>query len=96
MELSHHLHHSFHVIYRRLWQNAVTQIEDVAGPRARALQQFVDAHLELGQRREQRYRIQIPLDGGTVADVHPGLVDVDTPVDAHYVAARGMQFTEEA
>ena len=32
----------------------------------------------------------------TMADIVPGLVDVDTPVDADDITARGMKFAEKA
>src|SRR5580704_8901057 len=53
------------------------------------------AHLELGQRREEHCRVQIALHGGTIADIHPGLVDIHAPVYAHHVAAGGVQLPEE-
>ena len=59
-------------------------------------EKFVDLGAEFGKRREERHRIEIALNGGAVADVHPGLVDVDAPVDAHDVAAGGVQFLEKA
>ena len=66
------------------------------GPRAGALQQLMHAHAQLGKRSEQHRRIQIALHRRPVADVHPGLVDVDAPVDAHHVAAGGVQLAEKA
>ena len=51
---------------------------------------------QLGKRREQHGRIQVALDRGAIADVHPGLVDVDAPIDPHHVAAGGVQFAEKS
>src|SRR2546426_897052 len=95
-ELAHHLHYGLHVIDRRLGQNAVPQVEDVARTSTGALQQLGHAHLQLRKRCEQRRRIEIPLDGGAIADVHPRLVDVDAPVDAHYIAARRVQLAKKS
>src|SRR5205085_6027256 len=69
-----HLYHGFYVVHRRLRQNAVAQVEDVAGPRAGALKQLMHLGPQLGQRREQRHRIQIALDRRPVADLHPRLI----------------------
>jgi len=85
-----------HVIDRSLGQNSVAEVEDVAGTRASALEQFMHAHAQLGERRHQHRWIQVALHRGTIADIHPGLVDIDAPVDAHYVAAGRVQFLEEA
>src|SRR5260370_25736951 len=94
-ELAHHLDHGFHILHRGLRQDTVSEVEDVAGARAGALQQIGDVQLELGQWREEDGGIEVALDRRAVADVHPGLVDVDSPVDAEHVAAGGMQLAEE-
>ena len=52
LEIAHHLHAGLHVLDGRVRQYPVTHVEDVAGARAGALQQFVDLQLQLGQRRE--------------------------------------------
>src|SRR5260370_19919190 len=95
-ELAHHLDHGFHILHRGLRQDTVSEVEDVAGARAGALQQIGDVQLELGQWREEDGGIEVALDRRAVADVHPGLVDVDSPVDAEYVAAGGVKLAEES
>jgi hypothetical protein len=52
--------------------------------------------LHLRHRRKEHGGIEVALNRRTVADVHPGLVDVDAPVDADHVAASRMEFAEEA
>src|SRR5260370_28051826 len=94
-ERAHHLDHGFHILHRGLRQDTVSEVEDVAGARAGALQQIGDGQLELGQWREEDGGIEVALDRRAVADVHPGLVDVDPPIDAEHVAAGGMQLAEE-
>ena len=70
----------------------MAEVEDVAGPRAGALEQFLHLGAQFVDRREQRHRVQVALNGRAVADVHPSLVDIDAPVHAHHVAAGGVQF----
>src|SRR5579883_2829132 len=79
-ELADHLDNGLHVVYRRFGKDAVAQVEDVARTRPCSAQQFVDSNLELGHGREQDHGVEIPLNGGAVADVHPGLVDIEAPV----------------
>src|SRR6185312_17545555 len=92
----HHLDDGPHVIHWRFRQYAMSEVKDVARPGARAAQQVVDLVAQLGNRREQRDRIEVPLYRGAVGDIHPGLVDVDAPVAAHDIAARRMQLAEVA
>src|SRR5687768_6500441 len=73
----------------------MAEIDDVARPRAGTLQKLRYFRAQLGKRRKQSCRVQIALNGGTVADLQPRLIDVDSPVHAHHVAARGMKFAEE-
>src|SRR5215471_13585376 len=53
------------------------------------------AHPDLGNRSEENRGIQVALDSRPIADVHPGLIDVDPPIHTHDVPARGVQFLEE-
>src|SRR5690606_23799893 len=75
----HDLDDGADVLRRGVRQNAVTEIEDVAGAGAGALEQFDDLLAQLGERREQGRRVEVALDGGAVADFGPGLVDIDAP-----------------
>src|SRR3954471_18391184 len=72
------------------------QIENMPRARARALQQIGDVELQFRHRREQDRRIEISLDRRPVADIHPGLVDIDAPVDAEYVSAGGVKLAEKS
>ena len=57
---------------------------------------FVNLHSSSGIGEKSATGIQIPLHRGTIADVHPGLIDVDAPVDPHDVASRRVQLAKEA
>src|SRR5205814_9815047 len=57
---------------------------------------LVYAHPDLRKWCEQYSRIEIALHSRAVADVHPSLVDIDAPIDAHHIAARCVQFAEES
>src|ERR1035438_383634 len=96
LELADEVDHGPHAVHRCLRQNAMAQIEDMARARPGALQNLMNSHFQLGQRREQNRWIQIALHSGAIADVHPSLVDVDAPIHAHHVATSGVQLAEEA
>src|SRR5262249_26017645 len=78
-----------HVLHRSLRKNPVTEIEDMPRPRTRALQQFVNAHTEFRQWCEEHGWVQISLHCGAIGNVHPRLIDIDAPIDAHDVAPGG-------
>src|SRR6266849_8814838 len=90
MELANHLDYCLYILHRRFRQNAVTQVEDMAGPRTRPLEQFSHSHLEFRERREQRHGVEVALYSRAVADVHPGLIDIDAPVHPHHITTGGM------
>ncbi len=96
MEFADDLNDSLDVLDWRLGQNAVSEIDDVPGPCAGSAQKIGNLGAKLRQGCEKRDRIQIALNGGTVADVHPRLVDIDAPVDADDIAAGGVQFAEKS
>src|SRR6266852_4311229 len=85
-----------HVLHWRFRENAMAEIENVTRARTSTLQELMDAHSQLGNGREQYRGVEVPLYRRTVADVHPSLVDVDAPVDAHYVTTRGMQLAKKS
>ncbi len=83
----HKLHQRRHMLHRRLRQNAVPQVEDMSGATAGPLQHICGPAFDLGEGGEQRYRVQVALDGDVVAQPAPGIVQVDAPIDADYIAA---------
>src|SRR5581483_2197181 len=95
-EFANEFHGGLYIFHRRFWQNAVPYVEDVTRPRPRPLQQFEDFGAQLRKGCEQRHRVEITLDCRAVADIHPGLVDIDAPVAAHHIASSSVQFAEKA
>src|SRR5271165_5943963 len=67
----------------------------MTGPRSGAFKQFLDPRSQFRKRREQHRRVEIALDRGTIADVHPSLIDVNSPIDAHDVASGRVKFLEK-
>jgi len=65
-------------------RNAMAQVENVAGPGAGALSNSWTLMRQFVERRKQRHRIQIALDGRAVTDVRPRLVDVQCAIDTHH------------
>jgi len=62
-------------------------LKNVPGTRPVRFSNSVTFIFSFGERGEQRAGVEVALDGGAIADIHPGLVDVDAPVDTHHVAA---------
>src|ERR1700675_75492 len=84
------------MVHRGFGEDAVAQVEDVAGTRSGAAEELVDTDLEFRHGSEEHHRVEITLDGCAVTNIHPGLIDVEAPVDAHDVAAGRVQFAEVA
>ena len=91
-----HLHERLRVIDRGLGQDAVAQIEDVAGPSRRLSEDGLDATAQLGQRREEGRGIEVALHRDVVTQARPPGVEVDAPVEPDDVAARGALAFEDA
>src|SRR5262245_11430734 len=96
LELTHDFHDSLHILHRSLRENAVAEVEYVAGTGSGALQKIRHVQLQLREGCKQDGWIQIALDRRAVADVHPRLVDVDAPVNSEHIAAGCMQLAEKA
>src|SRR5437667_10109190 len=84
-----------HVIDRGLGQDAVAQVEDVPGATRRLVEDGGGARADLRDGCEQRRRVEVPLYRDVVAEARPRGVEVDAPVEADHVAARGAQGLEE-
>src|SRR5258708_29620402 len=95
-EFADDFHAGFAVIHRCLRQKAVAGVEYMASPRAGTLEQLMDAHTKLRDGSEQHSGVEVSLHRGPIADIHPGLIDVDAPIDTHDISARGVQFAEES
>src|ERR1700738_3179622 len=75
------------MIDRRLRQNTVAEIEDMAGPSAGAVENQSCAPPNFGDLSEQRNRIEIALNRDAIAEPRPRLRKIDAPVEADNVAA---------
>ena len=79
----------------RLRQHAVAEVEDVAGPTARAAQHVSRRLLDVRPRPEQDRRVEIALNAALCADRRPRAVELDTPVEPDDVAAGVAHVREE-
>ena len=73
---------------RRVRQDAMAEIEDVARPSAAAVAGYRRLREQSLARSEQQRRIQIALNAAVVAQIAPRFVERLPPVDADDVAAR--------
>src|SRR2546423_6573903 len=76
------------------WQDAVAEVEDVAGPPTGALEDLPNLARALRGGRQERDGLEIPLDG-TLADAGPGGIERHSPIDTDHVAAGGRKVFEE-
>ena len=76
-----------HVLNGCARKNAMSEVEDVAGPAAGTLQDLVGACQEPLDGREEQGGIKIALDGAIVPDSIPGIVQSNSPVCPDDVAA---------
>src|SRR6266550_582947 len=92
----HHLHHGLQRLDRSVGQDAVSEIEDVAGPAARAAEDVTHPRLERRAWREQSDGIEVALDRARGTDALPRRIERNTPVDADHVTPRGRKVLEES
>src|SRR5438094_857122 len=76
------------VIDRRLWQDAVPEVEEVAGPPRRLPEDGRGVRPDLADRAEKYRRVEVALDRDVVTEPRPGRVQIDAPVEANHVPAR--------
>src|SRR6185437_318564 len=74
----------------------MSQIHDMPWARAGAPQQVRYLLTKLRHGSEQGSRIEVSLNRRPIADVHPGLVDVGSPINPDDIAARGVQLFQKA
>src|SRR6266568_7190792 len=86
-ELAHHTHHGLHVLDRRFWNNAVAEIEDVAGASGCRAQNLLHAQLEHFRRSEQSDGVKIALHRVAVTHGAPALIEGLPPVESDHVRA---------
>src|SRR6185437_4172615 len=68
-------------------QDAVAEVEDMAGAAGGLVENRADAPANLGEAGEQRDRIEVALHADAVAEAGPRLAKVDAPVQSDDVAA---------
>src|SRR5262245_12777359 len=79
-ELMNHVNHGDDVINRSLWQDAVTEIENMAGLTAGAAQYFAHPALDFFGRCEERDRIEVTLNSNIMSNRRPTCIEIDAPV----------------
>src|SRR5437763_1856075 len=89
------VHDALQRLDRRLRKYAVPEVEDVARAARRPAEHVTDSLLELGERREQRRRIEVPLNRPLGTDALPRDVEGNAPVHPDDVAARAREVGEE-
>lgn len=88
-ELMHGFNQGADMLWRRELRNAVTEIEHMTGTLSELMQHLAYLGGDGGGRTEQHIRIEIALQSDLVADALPRLADINSPVEAHGVAADG-------
>src|SRR5260370_3771319 len=73
-----------HVLDRRLWQNAMAEIENVSRPSAGTPQNFLRARLQFLPAGEEQNRIQIALHGAAKFQAAPAFVKRNAPVEPNH------------
>jgi len=89
------VHDALQRLDRRLREHAVPEVEDVARAARGPVEHVADSLLELGERREQRRRIEVSLNRPVGTDALPRDVEGNAPVHADDVAARAREVGEE-
>src|ERR1700710_146119 len=77
----------FHILHGRFRKNSVAKIKDVACAPGGAVQYICRARLDLFPFCEQQYRIEISLDGASMAQALPTFVERDAPVESDDIRA---------
>ena len=68
----------------------MSEIEDVPRACACAPQKIRNFGSKFGKGSEESHWIEISLNGRTIADVHPCLIDIDAPIDTNHIATGSM------
>src|SRR6266704_5334746 len=89
------LDESSQVILRRRREDAMAQIEHVAGSAIRPFEYIPCGGLPIVSRAQESGRIEVPLDPHVLADRNPSAVQRDAPVDADHVAAGPAERVQE-
>lgn len=83
----HEVHKAADVIRRRGRENAVAEVENVAGAVGGLVEDYFCLTLDFGPGAQEQNGVEVTLDGYVVAQAGPAGVEVGTPVEADDVAA---------
>src|ERR1700682_4905467 len=83
-----------HVLDRRRGQDAVAEVEDVAGPAAGAREHVVGGRDDPLERTQQHCGLPVALNAAIEPDALPGFVERRAPVGANDIASRSAQLAE--
>ena len=86
--LVHKINQRGDVLHRRVLQNTVPQIENVARFAGDAIQNTGSLFLYFRDWGKENDRIEIPLDGHIVTQLVPGCGQIDAPIDTDDVTSR--------
>src|ERR1035438_523567 len=95
-EVAHHTDHGLDVFYRRVGNNAVAEVEDVAWTAGGGVQDFVDALFQHFRRSEEGDGIEIALHRMAVPDGAPAFVEGLPPIEADDVGSGGSHGAEKS
>jgi hypothetical protein len=84
----HHFGHGMHVLDRRLRQDTMAEVENMAKAVPGSLYDVIHTVLDLGQWREQGHRIKIPLNADVIPEAAPGIIKGHAPIHADHVSTR--------
>src|ERR1700721_307513 len=83
----HQAREVFYVVYRRFGEDAMAEIEDVAGASGGEAQNCFGSRLQFLPIREQEDGIEIALHGAAMMEIAPALVERDAPIETDDVGA---------
>ena len=86
-QLMHRIDQCDGVLDRGLLDDAVAQVEDVAGAAAGLIEDLLGAAADFFGSAEQHERVEVALNGPVVADRLPGVIEPHASVDADHRAA---------
>ena len=85
-----HLDDGFYVIDGSLGENAVAEIEDMAGSARGLVEHGLHPALDLAAGSEEDGGVEVPLDSPVATYFFPAVGEVDPPVEANDVAAASL------
>src|SRR5687767_5864221 len=87
---------AFDVVHGGVGEDAVAEVEDMAGSALHAVEDLLDAGFEVVPRGEEGNGVEVALDGAVLADALPGGGEVGGEVDSDDVPPRVPDQLEHA